>query len=98
MRGAGARCGVALGSRCGTRLKKMYLYRMAMATEVFTPAVYRAMAAKGYTQEELCVRLGMSRRSIIDNFTMAKAVAIEFLLDTPAKDLWNFRKGELRAL
>lgn len=71
---------------------------MAMATEVFTPAVYRAMAAKGYTQEELCVRLGMSRRSIIDNFTMAKAVAIEFLLDTPAKDLWNFRKGELRAL
>lgn len=56
------------------------------------------MAAKGYTQEELCVRLGMSRRSIIDNFTMAKAVAIEFLLDTPAKDLWNFRKGELRAL
>lgn len=79
-------------------IKKMYLYRMAMATEVFTPAVYRAMAAKGYTQEELCVRLGMSRRSIIDNFTMAKAVAIEFLLDTPAKDLWNFRKGELRAL
>lgn len=94
MRSAGARCGVALRDT----IKKMYLYRMAMATEVFTPAVYRAMAAKGYTQEELCVRLGMSRRSIIDNFTMAKAVAIEFLLDTPAKDLWNFRKGELRAL
>ena len=98
MRIAGTRCGGRARVALRDTIKKMYLYRMAMATEVFTPAVYRAMAAKGYTQEELCVRLGMSRRSIIDNFTMAKAVAIEFLLDTPAKDLWNFRKGELRAL
>lgn len=79
-------------------IKKMYLYRMAMVTEVFTPAVFRAMAAKGYTQEDLCLRVGWSRRKIVDNFTMELAAAIEFLLDTPAKELWNFRKGELRAL
>lgn len=71
---------------------------MAMVTEVFTPAVFRAMAAKGYTQEDLCLRVGWSRRKIVDNFTMELAAAIEFLLDTPAKELWNFRKGELRAL
>lgn len=96
--GPGACCGVALGSRCGLRLKKMYLYCMAMVTEVFTPAMFRAMAAKGYTQEDLCLRVGWSRRKIVDNFTMELAAAIEFLLDTPAKELWNFRKGELRAL
>lgn len=83
---------------CGLRLKKMYLYGMAMVTEVFTPAMFRAMAAKGYTQEDLCLRVGWSRRKIVDNFTMELAAAIEFLLDTPAKELWNFRKGELRAL
>lgn len=71
---------------------------MAMVTEVFTPAMFRAMAAKGYTQEDLCLRVGWSRRKIVDNFTMELAAAIEFLLDTPAKELWNFRKGELRAL
>jgi hypothetical protein len=76
----------------------MYLYCMAMVTEVFTPAMFRAMAAKGYTQEDLCLRVGWSRRKIVDNFTMELAAAIEFLLDTPAKELWNFRKGELRAL
>ena len=79
-------------------IKKMYLYCMAMVTEVFTPAMFRAMAAKGYTQEDLCLRVGWSRRKIVDNFTMELAAAIEFLLDTPAKELWNFRKGELRAL
>lgn len=79
-------------------IKKMYLYCMAMVTEVFAPAMFRAMAAKGYTQEDLCLRVGWSRRKIVDNFTMELAAAIEFLLDTPAKELWNFRKGELRAL
>ena len=69
-----------------------------MSTKVFTPAVYRAMAAKGYTQEELCVRLGRSRRSVVESFDMETACAIEFLLDVPAKDLWGLRKGELRAL
>ena len=71
---------------------------MITSVDIFTPAVRRAMARKGLSQEELCVRLGMSRRSIIDNFTMEKAAAFEFLLDTPAKDLWAFKKGELRAL
>lgn len=105
----GSRCGVrarvafmyvAGFARVALRvtIKKMYLYCMAMATEVFTPAVFRAMAAKGYTQEDLCLRVGWSRRKIVDNFTMELAAAIEFLLDTPAKELWNFRKGELRAL
>ena len=51
-------------------IKKMYLYCMAMVTEVFTPAMFRAMAAKGYTQEDLCLRVGWSRRKIVDNFTM----------------------------
>ena len=71
---------------------------MTTSVDIFTPAVRRAMARKGLSQEELCVCLGMSRRSIIDNFTMEKAAAFEFLLDTPAKDLWTFKKGELRAL
>lgn len=103
--GLGACCGVALvrvacRARVALRvaIKKMYLYCMAMVTEVFTPAMFRAMAAKGYTQEDLCLRVGWSRRKIVDNFTMELAAAIEFLLDTPAKELWNFRKGELRAL
>lgn len=69
-----------------------------MSSEVFTPAVYRAMAAKGYTQEELCARLGRSRRSVVESFDMETACAIEFLLDVPAKELWNIRKGERRAL
>lgn len=92
---------VCCGLRSGclrVAIKKMYLYCMAMVTEVFTPAMFRAMAAKGYTQEDLCLRVGWSRRKIVDNFTMELAAAIEFLLDTPAKELWNFRKGELRAL
>ena len=71
---------------------------MAISTDVFTPAVCRAMAAKGYTQEELCARLGCSRRSVVASFGMEVACAIEFLLDVPAKELWNIRKGELRAL
>lgn len=69
-----------------------------MSSKVFTPAVFRAMAAKGYTQEELCARLGRSRRSVVEAFDMETACAIEFLLDVPAKDLWNIRKGERRAL
>lgn len=71
---------------------------MTTSVDIFTPAIREALARKGLTQEEFFARLGMSRRSIVDNFTMEKAAAVEFLLDTPAKDLWAFKKGELRAL
>ena len=71
---------------------------MTTSVDIFTPELRMAMACKGLTQEELFARLGISRRSIVDNFTMEKAAAIEFLLDTPAKELWPFKKGELRAL
>lgn len=58
--------------------------------DVFTPAVREAMRRKDLTQEELLMRLGYSRRTLLDSFSMEKRCELEFLLDAPASELWNF--------
>lgn len=66
--------------------------------DVFNPAVRKAMSRMDLSQEELLLRLGCSRRSLVDSFSMEKMCELELLLDTPANELWNISGPEQRRL
>ena len=62
---------------------------MPSSSEIFNKAVHKAMGRAGLSQEELLMRLGYSRRTLFDHFSMERLCEIEFLLNTPANELWN---------
>ena len=62
---------------------------MEKSFDIFNGGVRKAMKLADLSQEELCAGLGYSRKTLVENFSMAKMCEIEFLLGIPATELWN---------
>ncbi len=69
---------------------------MPTVNEIFYENVHRAMGLKGLVQDDVFARIGCSRRTFVDKFSFERMCEMEFLLDTPARDLWNVRTPEGR--